>query len=666
MVKRRYRQYYGEDEENYEYSPEYSASYDSSSPAIIDFGQLQMYNPKDFEFMANIAAQRQQRYDIAQSEISKYLEQASLADFSELPEDLQNSIRKGIDEGITNIYQNVVTNYGGDFGRALPEISRNLAVDKALLARGMEESKRYGKALSEYQSLAAQGKAPRKIILDKNGRPTYKTIPFNEYHQLPKFDTEKKTLIPGKYNPLIGAGNHEEFVKNHFTEVINRITNSIGPTIVEIGGEKYLKTGAISGLTEEKLREMMFNEDGTLNEKGKAMIDDFRHSTFLREEVGDDVYEDDTKLGKYLFNLLHGQVFRSVVNDYSRVPEGGNGGNGGNDRIIPVQTESHEYTDKKTAKEINELKAIIEDYKMIKNNINFRNRVIDENSQISNAGKGALAYINRLAEKKVKKVDDLVEFIQKNWSNFYTKKEEEYRAKGLEEEDIKLAVARDYLNFIEKFTAQTNKLYVPDDQEVNNFIQETLVKPSSEFVRLNEDYSRNKGLFNYSTDILGEEDKKKFKSVRFDYLNGRIIILGGKNPYALPLFKEDEAYKHENPTPNQDAKLTDQQRLVFNNAHKISKAVIYPKKEEEIIPLGPDIIVTVDSEGIPVSQIVDNSVVVVETDPETEERTVTKIYYNSDGKEIAKEQYNSIDALLTQATKDIVLLANPFLKKMNN
>ncbi len=665
MVKRRYRQYYGEDEENYEYSPEYSASYGSSSPAIIDFGQLQMYNPKDFEFMANIAAQRQQRYDIAQSEISKYLEQASLADFSELPEDLQNSIRKSIDEEITNIYQNVVTNYGGDFGRALPEISRNLAVDKALLARGMEESKRYGKALSEYQSLAAQGKAPRKIILDENGRPTYKTIPFDEYHQIPKFDTERKTLISGIYNPLRGAGNHEEFVKNHFAGEINRITNSIGPTIVEIGGEKYLKTGTISGLTEEKLREMMFNEDGTLKEKGKAMIDDFRHSTFLREEVGDDVYNNDIELGKYLFNLLHGQVFRSVVNNYSRVPEGGNGRNGGNDRIIPVQTESYEYIDKKTAEEINELKANIKNYKMIKNNINFTNKVINENSHVSYAGKAALAYSNLADEEKVKKVDDLVESIQENWSSFYKKKEAEYKAKGLKEEDIKLNIAGDYLNFVEGFTAQVNKLYVPGDQEVNNFIQETLVKLNSKFVRLNEDYSKDTGLFDYSTDILGEEDKKKFKSVRFDYLNGRIIILGGKNIYALPLFKEDEAYKHENPTPNQDAKLTDQQRLVFNNAHKISKAVIYPKKEEEIIPLGPDIIVTVDSKGIPTSQPVDNSVIVVKTDAETGKRTVTKIYYN-DKKVVAKESYNSVDDLLIQATKDIILLANPFLKKMNN
>jgi len=522
----------------------------------------------------------------------------------------------------------------------------------------MEESKRYGKALSEYQSLAAQGKAPRKIILDKNGRPTYKTILFDEYHQLPKFDTERKTLIPGIYNPLRGAGNHEEFVKQMFANEINEIVTSISPEIKTINGQQYIVTGYNKGQTPKQIHKMVFNDDGTLTEKGKKMVAVFRGSPFLREELGDENYTNDTTVAKYLESLLIGEVFKSTHYNYNSA--GNSDGSSNKNLINPIQitTKDYEYTNSPKLKEtekdgklVNSDDKLLWDlytgekdlYKEFPSDISldpiYNEALIDENEAERDKYQQKIKELKTIEDKYRRKYPTAFEYAEKEGKDIQT-------------------ILRAINNFEKEQTIPANRLYTFSDPELQGYVIKSLTanKSNLKLRRLKEgSYKRDKGLIDFSMDKI---NPKNINGMFIDFLKGKIIFNTATGSYGLELFKEEYPENMEDPTPT-GAIASNEINSVLQNAHIVAKKAINTNKEKETIKLKDEFYIDKNGDV----KLATDVILTILTDPVNNKQTLIKSFKTEEEKTETYE-LNGFDGFFMQTARTISDLANPYRKEI--
>jgi len=641
-------------DQNYEY---YSGNY---NPGIVDFGQLNFYNPKDTEFLAQISANRQQRYDVAQGELAKHLERMSAADFSALPLDVRQQLEYELDKNIANVYENVVTNYDSDFGRALPEINNALAKDRKLLYEGEQENKRYAQALAEYQSLSAQGKAPRVIEYDEDTKSfTPRTISFEEYHYLPTFD-EKGKFVPGVYNPLRGAGEHEQFIKTNFSNEISNIVKSITPKLTTREGIDFLKSGSVKGLSEKEIKKRIFDDEGNLTVKGKQMVETFRNSPQAEVEFGK-YYHDDKALGKYLVDVISSQVYQSVIDNYSTYTKPSNGSsNLGllSNTIARIPFGTIKPSERpRVSKEKTFVGKFLE-----------KALGTDKSASGEPLGPGGTPTGWMFSDTEEKKKSETIDFYTTRYRdamNILLKK----KGYGDIEKAIpeqKIEAAKDLSSYLDAKSTGTRHIFNIMDPVVNEYIVDGIL---STLYRSSDRKGKNifdelKGDGSVKNRNVSLPDKKKIISVGVDPLGAGFIFNTEDGAYRLSLYEEDDPYAVQSPTAKGinmhesvqaiNLDMFDMSSLFVNGVTKENSSMFYARVNEVI-----------ETESGPIEV---KPVYILESDyKDPRMDRIVKVYVDPNNFEavpIPPRYYNTMDEALDSYLQNLAILLNPLSRGM--
>ena len=92
---------------------------------VVGVPYISMYNPQDYQDYSKILEQGQQRYDVSQSAIAKYMEDYANAQVAERNLPALENIVQG---KLQNIQDLVSKKYSGQYGNAANEIVQQLAL----------------------------------------------------------------------------------------------------------------------------------------------------------------------------------------------------------------------------------------------------------------------------------------------------------------------------------------------------------------------------------------------------------------------------------------------------------------------------------------------------------------------------------------------------------
>lgn len=296
MARRRYNNYYEPQVVN---------------PGVIDFGQIQMYNPEDTARLAQVGQGMQQRWDASQSVIAKQLEDIGAANIN--PRYKADVVSK-LEGDIENIYKDVNTIYQGDFGRAFNDVLKSVSKSKSLLYSATQTTAEEAKQRDIYNQMAAAGKAPVIYKRDELGRPTPKVMTFEEYHGI---DNQDGRFIPPTFNTLRSAGEYEPYIERMVGHLMKQSTEeglSRDPKHTA-----FLRQVKTIGQDPVALRKLF----DTNQPEAQAMVEDFvRNNPIVTQEFVDESGRLDMNLAKdFLADALVSRVKKSIDIQYHRNPD---------------------------------------------------------------------------------------------------------------------------------------------------------------------------------------------------------------------------------------------------------------------------------------------------------------------------------------------------------
>jgi len=271
---------------------------------------ISLYDPNEADKYAPILAQAQQRYDISQSAIAKYL-----SDYAE--SDIDASYLPDVDrivQGKLGDIQKVVAKHDGQYGDAANEIVKELSLARRPIAGAIQATKARQEAANLYQ----------KLLLDKNvnrvWNPQTKSFDVQSFEDIvknePIFNAEGKFIgAPNYMGKFRGAGNYEPYIERMVDHIMKQSTEQgLSP---DAKYPEFLKQVKLSGADPNTIRS--YFEKNTA--EGQELLGDFlaNNPIAAQEFVVDGKFNQE--LAKdYLSNALSSRVKQSKDYQYMGNP----------------------------------------------------------------------------------------------------------------------------------------------------------------------------------------------------------------------------------------------------------------------------------------------------------------------------------------------------------
>jgi len=299
-------------------------------PNIIDFGQLQMYNPQDTERLAQVGQGMQQRWDTSQMAIAKYLEDIGAAD---MDAGIRDQVMGKLNADLENLYGKVQKDYQGDFGRGMHDIMKSLSSSRGLMHQAVQGTAQERQAREQYQQAAMQGKI-NHIFDPETGQRRMMT--FEEVHggkqNLLGFDEETGRITGGKYGTLRGAADITGYIAQNVTKALNARGTA--------GGLKnYDKNDVVGMLAYHETQGTSQREvDAFISQHADALVRQLKGEvTFLNEELSGLPVEQQAKvLLDYIKPIIKNQVAYQYAEKYMQAPKQVGNNDGGDSRYLPT------------------------------------------------------------------------------------------------------------------------------------------------------------------------------------------------------------------------------------------------------------------------------------------------------------------------------------------
>lgn len=216
-------------------------------PQMVDTGDVPYvsYISEQAEpLMMQAAANAQQRYDLAQTVIAKYLEENAAAKFRDAD---YNTVMAKLNQDLENIKTTVKDRYDNQYGQAYPEILKGLSKAKQtyhLAQKAYEEEQKYAPMYAKLQAegklLFPEGDPRTRSVFNQEGQYVG-GVDFSKFRERSDYDKEIATKFGAAKDAIIN-----EISKNPKLAGYYELVKTIGPgALTDNDWNKIINQGAL-------------------------------------------------------------------------------------------------------------------------------------------------------------------------------------------------------------------------------------------------------------------------------------------------------------------------------------------------------------------------------------------------------------------------------------
>lgn len=271
-----------------------------------------VYNPQWTQLMAAALDKSQKRYDTAMDVLAANKEQLLSLETDPLSQEI---ILEHINKLSDNIYQDVMTKYQGDFGRALNYIKDKVISSRAnIIPLAKRATEDYNTVKKAYETLKLQGVNPGVYRRDGE-KIVFEEIPFEQFYSSPllTYNEDNQRLV---YSPLTTnisrRGDYDRFISDHVASLGRYGYTSTEESYDEAGNPIGYTTTSRQGHDRDSFREFLQTKNG--REWLDQTIDTFiaENPTAAREFVDEDGNIDVDLVRDYLLDAVESRLFGST------------------------------------------------------------------------------------------------------------------------------------------------------------------------------------------------------------------------------------------------------------------------------------------------------------------------------------------------------------------
>jgi len=263
-------------------------------PQMVDTGDVPYvsYISEQAEpLMMQAAANAQQRYDLAQTLIAKYLEENAAAKFRDAD---YNIAMAKLNQDLENIKTIVKDRYDNQYGQAYPEISKGLSKARQtyhLAQKAYEEEQKY---LPMYQKLKSEG----KLVIPKGVPNPFEQSAFDESGNFKGLPDYSQMYERGDYEGWLQK-NYSSAFQNELHQSLPNLSNETDP---------YLISKTVKGFGDNVIASKITKDDAS-----KFLQD---NKVFAIEHDLDPNKQSDIEQARqYMIKTIQGQVAEQVTYD---------------------------------------------------------------------------------------------------------------------------------------------------------------------------------------------------------------------------------------------------------------------------------------------------------------------------------------------------------------
>lgn len=273
---------------------------------------VSLYDPNEVEAYAKVTGNMQQRYDVSQGALSKYLEDYSNTN---IDKNYIGETEKIVNDRLENMHNKVSKDYQGDYGAAMNTVIRDLSSARKPIAQAAQATKERDEARKLYQQAAMDGNINREYD-PSTGEFNLKT--FEQIAPPEKLFNEEGTFrgIPDYMGMMRGAGDHTRFIRENFSAPLQDMQNSSTPEMYSNSIGNFIKETKGRGTTDKDVDKLLWKDkkNGVMSDVGETYYKSFvGGSKFAPEEFQN---ASPSEVLEYVGSTIKSQTVKSNISDY--------------------------------------------------------------------------------------------------------------------------------------------------------------------------------------------------------------------------------------------------------------------------------------------------------------------------------------------------------------
>jgi len=283
---------------------------------------VSLYDPREVEKYSQALGNMQQRYDTSQSALANYLNEYANAD---IHKNYLTDVDKIVSDRLSKIDKSVSDDYGGDYGIAANDIVKQLALARKPVQQAMQATKSREEASKLYQQGAMSGNINR--VYDPIQKK-FITPSFDEIAGSDRIFTDEGKFVgaPDYMGRFRGAGDHDKFIKENFSNTLDNVMRSVRPDIYQNKVGNFLTEGKIRSYDDKEIDALLWDDKsrGIMSDVGKSYLNSFAGgSKFATEEFQNATPE---QMLDYIGDTIKSQTAKSKMTDFQYLRPGKNQG----------------------------------------------------------------------------------------------------------------------------------------------------------------------------------------------------------------------------------------------------------------------------------------------------------------------------------------------------